>query len=291
MTDTTDEVIPEQTLDIKELVRPKVSMFYGGAGAGKTVLASTYPAPQVWIDLDRGMDSVMWAIRESICPHKITDFRRATPSDKTDGRGKLISATGMWQTIDRVNAWLEQPDTWNTMVIDPLTTVNAFAMTAGMEISGRYPTKAKPFSKSGAHSKEAGLLLIEIQDYKPAQSFIRQFIDPLRKTCVEQHKWILLLCHEHEIMRAGANIGDLPTLVGVEPDLFGKQRKDVVKDMDEVYYLKPSGTKVDRKFEMLTVGDGFTIAKSRFGCLDVKMKPDYQVIKEKVEEYYGIPLR
>lgn len=299
MTSTTSDklFIPDQTLDVRDLVRPKITMIYGAGGGGKTVMASTYPAPQVWLDMDEGMDSIMWAVKEGICPHPIEDgklpwLRRAVPADTLDDKRKLKEATGYWQAVTKINEWCsdEQIGTWNTLVIDPITTISRYAMTAGLEISGKYPKVEKPYSESGKHTKASGVLLIGIQDYKPAQSFVQQFVDFLRKVAKEHRKWVVLIAHEHDKTKPSEKIGEEPALVGVEPEFFGKQRHEITKEIDEVYHINNWGTKDKPNFKIQTVKDGFTLAKSRFGCLDVKEEPNYQTIRKKVEAYYGVPL-
>lgn len=282
-----EPVIEEATLGADDLLCPKIKMFYGPTGTGKTVSASTYPKPQVWIDMDRGMDSILWAMKQGICPHKPEDFNYVRPKNVIDERGKLISATGMWQVIDKINEWMERPQDWNTMVLDSTTTLNHFAMTAGMEVSGKYPTEAKPFSKSGEFTKAAGILLFQIQDYRPAQSFIDQLVEPLKIGAHDLRKWIILISHEYEITRASKEIGVPPTVVGVEPAMWGQQRKNISARLDEVYYFKQEGTKTEPKHLMQTRGDGFTVAKTRFGCFDVKEEPNWPNLHKKIKAFYG----
>lgn len=285
--------IPDRTFDPDEIGRPKLTMIYGPPGGGKTVLASQYPAPQVWLDFDQGIDSIFWAVKKGICPHNFPDdFRFATPEDEWDSQFKLVRASGYWQSVDKVNDWLsdEKIDTWRTLVIDPITTLNEMSMHAGLEISGRYPSPSKPYSTSGKATKESGVLLIQIQDYKPAQSLIDQFARQLKKICKQHGKWVIFTAHLHERTKSGG-VGDEPSVIGVEPQLFGKQRRELLKEFDEVYYINNEGTKVNPEFKIQTVGDSFTRAKSRFGCLDPREPASFDNIRQKVKAFYGVDLK
>lgn len=272
-----------------------VHLIYGSPGSGKTVMASTYPAPLRWLDYDEGWDSVLWAMKAGICPHKPEDIRRVVPQDTFDKKGKLVRATGYWQTLDAINYWIsdEHIGEWKTLVIDPMTTLNRFAMHAGLEISGTHlrssgKDKAEP---SITTTQRAGIVVWGIQDYRPAQSLFDQILTfnehSLRKIAKGYNKYVVLLCHVYEKYRAPDRIGDLPNLVGVEPDLMGRHRTDIPKDCDEVYYIRNEGTKKEPEFMVQTISDSFTFAKSRYGCLDMREPADFRKIHAKVASFYS----
>ncbi|NIN68867.1 MAG: AAA family ATPase [Anaerolineae bacterium] len=286
-------VIPDQTPSVEELVRPKIIMPYGPAGGGKTIFASTFPSPQVWLNLDEGLDSVVWAVKEGICPHGIENGRlpwlsEAIPRDARRRDGS-IDAVGFMQALNKANSWLsdENVDSWSTMVVDSMTTLNALALTAGLDVSGRLDDLQK--------SRKGVLVGLEpFRDYNTPKSFIWQMLEELKRVSKSHRKWVVVIAHEHEVSRPPDKPMGLPTLEGIEPQMMGQQRKDILGLLDEVYYLKnwrPSAsTNAEPQFRAQTVQDSVRVAKSRFGCLPAKMIPTYAELKKHVEEFYGVPL-
>lgn len=289
-------MITEQSLnDYAVGLEGGITLIYGPSGGGKTVMSSTYPAPLRYIDYDDGWKSILWAIKKGICPHKADQFKRVVPKDDFDAKGKLIKATGYEQTLEAINYWIddERIDSWRTMVIDPMTTLNRFSMHAGMQISGTLmkvggsPVK----SESYAVSQTYGIMVWGVQDYRPAQSLLDQILTfnkySLREIAKAYKKHIILICHEYEKYKAPEQIGGLPTLMGVEPDLMGRHRTDIVKDCDEVYHIRNDGTAQAAKFQVRTIGNAMYVAKSRYGCLDQYEPADFRTLDGKIRAFYG----
>lgn len=281
--------LPIEKLEDTPAVQPDVFLLYGEAKTSKTIMASTFPAPLRFIDCDDGWKSIKWAIREGICPHPASAFERMVPSDEIDDNGYVTKPTGWWQVLDAINYWIsdEHIDEWTTLVIDPLTTLKEFALNASVVVTGKHPSVQQPFSQTKKMSDQANVLLVGIQDYRPAQGFIGNLIRKIRKVALQHKKFVVFTCHVYEKTRASGVIGEPPTVIGYEPSLYGQQRKEITKDIDEIYYMKTSGSKDDLKYEVQTKKSGLVIAGSRYGCLDAIEPANFQEIMKKVEDYYG----
>jgi hypothetical protein len=277
----------DQRLDEVEPLGPGIFGLYGPVGGGKTVAASTWPGPIRWIDADDGISSVLWAIRAGICPHKPSDIVRFVPRDTLDGSGRVVKATGYWQVVDKINEWLKSIDSWQTLVLDSMGKISEFALTAGYEQTGKIGEGAK-----GGKQKDA-FAVVEIDDYKPAQSGVWQLVNQLHQIAMEYGKYIVLISHEYERKRAPARIGDEPTVLGLLPDFIGQQRNSIPKLMREIYHVRNHSTSRERPdFRFQTVGDGLRIARSRLGCLDPfePINPQtqgFQAIMKKAREFWN----
>lgn len=249
-------------------------MLYGPPGSGKTVFAHNWPRTRT-LDLDQGMQSVAWAIREGIIKGKTLDeivYATITESDRKKGR--VQKSTAWDRCTDKLDEWLDASDEWDTLIVDSATALNALAINAALDANATLG-----LSKSKQDSKTSNLTILRMQDWGSAMSMFTDFIDWLRSSDFEG-KTIILIAHEYETTDSAGS------LVRYDPLLIGQLRSRITKDFGEVYYCTVEGTRAAPKYIIQTQKDARHNCKSRYGCLPDKMPQDYNEWKKTIEDYW-----
>jgi hypothetical protein len=255
-------------------------LVYGKPGSGKTIFAHTFPRTRT-LDFDKGMRSVLWAIRNGIITGKTPDeviFATIVESQR-EKRGAIKRSSALDQACDQLDAWLAEDaagNEWDTLVGDSGTALSDYTINKGLDENARLN-----LSKSKADSGTSGMRVMRMQDWGSGSSLFQSFID----WCRSINKNFVLVCHEYE------STNDNGTVVGIEPLLIGQLRQRIVKDFDEVYYSdvrrKGVGAQATMEYVLQTQKDNLKVCKSRLGCLDPVIPANYEHIRQAVEQYYG----
>lgn len=248
------------------------ALVYGAPGSGKTVFAHTFPRTRT-LDLDGGMGSVAWAIREGIIDKKLEDIVYETIKETDLKKGVVQSASALDWATDTLDKWLEERDEWDTLIVDSATALNELVINKGLEANAKLG-----LSKSKAQAKTMGIRVMKMQDWGAGMNLFSQFIEWIRSDL--QDKNIVVVCHEYQ------NTDDAGNLIRVEPALIGQLRQRVAKDFGEVYHAEVTGSKDKPKFQLLTTQASRYVSKSRLGCLPTYMPAHYDAIRAAVDEYW-----
>lgn len=229
-------------------------LLYGPPGSGKTVLAHSFPRPRT-LDLDDGVRSVLWAIREGVIPEP-EDWQYETVKEtKVDAHGFCFKPEALDAATKIIDKWITEKDQWDTLIIDSLTSLNTFALHKAVHSMGRLG-----FTKSKGFADDVKFLITDRGDFKGLQSIFIQFIDWIRS--LDKH--IVCIAHEYERTDNQGNVLELMPL------LSGQLRQRIVKDFDEVWYASTEGVRDKTNFITLTKKDSTRYAKSRLGIFQAK---------------------
>lgn len=281
----------EMTLDTVDPIGRTEVMLYGPPGAGKTVMAGTFPPPFRWMDTDKGTKSLAWAIKSghmsTTDPKEVSIFQ---PAEILDGqypkRGGTLSAFD--QMSDKLDFWFSPDEVgrWQTLVIDSFTQVSEWAINKGLYLNYTLPSKDKPLSKSEEINTKAKVrLLTGQQDYKSAMSLCEGFITDVRIECARHDKNLVVICHEWTEEREKDD--GTSDVVRYMPLLIGQLRQRLVKDFDDVWYVQ-MGRDNNPTATVQVHEDPRHIAKTRWGDVLKRTEPaDYRQLIQKVRQYHG----
>jgi hypothetical protein len=278
------EVPPDRTLaDLSPDERAVHSMIWGDPGSGKTVLLSTFPGVHILnTDADIG-DSVYWAIKEGICPHKpeeviISDVYEGLTDDEKGEYGFIKKPIALDRMQQKVNDWFSEgrlSDASTTLGLNSASAANLMMLRKGIEGYGEIKR-----SESWAHSKRLQVLVRGIQDYNPAKAYFQQFAEWMRSLPCN----VVIVAHTHEeTNEAGFTTGYYPLLIG-------SLRQEIPGMLNEVWYMEAEGdTKGKPSRVMYTNPFGkVKVAKSRMGFLPHKVvNPTYAKIVKARQLYYS----
>lgn len=249
-------------------------LLWGRPGSGKTVFAHNWPRSRT-LDLDQGISSVAWAIREGVIKDKkLSDIVYRQIAEKSK-KGFVKSGEALDQVTETLDEWLEESDEWDTLIIDSLTSLGEFAINESLDQMGTLK-----MSESRKISNSAGLRVMRKQDWGGAISLINGLIEWLRSEDFAG-KTIIMIAHEYvETNEAGS-------AVGYKPLTIGQLRDRLHVPFGEVYYMSVEGSKTKPKYVMQTQRDGLRDCKTRYGCLEAKMETDYQLWRKTIDDYWG----
>lgn len=284
--------LAESGLSSKEFRRLNL-LLYGAFGTWKTVNAHGLPRTRT-LDFDDGMQSVEWAIRAG-------ELRR--PDWPKDATVDWMLDQIVYETIlppasldenlnevfdyaaDKVEEWVEEedipyeewdrryPQLWDTLIIDSGTSLTSSTMIKALKETDRLD-----LSKSWGKRRKKGLTPRMIQDYGAASILFEKFMT----LCFGTGKNIVLICHEYQ------NTDKKGNLEAIEPLLIGQLRQSMPKNFDEVWYARVKGTKSATEGVFQTAPDPLRRCRSRLGCLDPEESADFDAIRKKVAEFYGV---
>lgn len=266
-------------------------MIYGPFGTWKTVIAHGLPNTRT-LDFDDGMQSVEWAILAEKLDRTLEDIVYETiipPPTLDESKNEIFD-----NAADKIDEWVADedvapsewaeycaekndglvfPQMWDTLIIDSGT-----SLTNGVIIKALKETHRLEISKSWSKRAKRGLTPVMIQDRGAVNTLFSKFMT----MCFGTGKNVVLICHEYQ------NVDKKGNLRGIEPFLSGQLRQSVPKDFDEVYYARVKGTVKDNRGVLQTTADPMRRCRSRLGCLEPEEPGDFQVIKNKVAEFYGV---
>lgn len=229
---------------------------YGDPGTFKTIFASTFPEPLIFLDTDSGMRSI-----QSYAPSRGKKIERVTMlrDSPYEEFNEAFRAIG-----ERVVA-----GEFRTFVWDSLTTSSDIIMNFVMRIN------------QGV-KKDSGIDAQSMRERKsPTWTEYERQKDILLMHMMVSLKWPcnkVYVCHE-DIRK-----DDLLGYIHVAPSLTGNLRQKIAVYVDEVYH---SIREVDKKgkpeFWMETAATKRTISKSRLGLTET-VEPSYDAIVELYQE-------
>lgn len=255
-------------------------LIYGPPGTAKTVNAHHLPGTRT-LDLDDGMLSVEWAIKEGLIkkdPSEIVYKTILQPHN--DPKSTFV----LDEAADTVDQWLAEedippeewdrpyPQKWDTLIID-----SGSALTDASIIKALKENDRLQISKS-LKRWQGDLTPMMIQDWGSASSLFQKFIN----NCRTIGKNLVLICHEYEATDESGNT------IAYEPLLIGQLRQKIPKDFDEVWYAHTSGSRQNPKFQFQTTPDPKHHLRSRVGCLDAVEDANFSLIRSKIAKFYGV---
>lgn len=248
-------------------------LLYGPPGTGKTIFAHQFPRTRT-LDLDAGIGSVEWAIREGIIKKNLEDIVFTQIQEDYSEGGVVAVAEALDRATRQIDEWLKDDD-WDTLITDSASALLDVAMNKALDENSRLGLSRTKQNRP----QRIGVTPIKIQDWGSAMNLLQQYINWIRSL----DKNIILICHEY------LNTNDDGVLQFVEPLLIGQMRQKIVKDFDEVWYSRASGSITQPKFEIQTRPDPKKRLRSRLGCLAPREPMDYLAIRKKVADFYEVP--
>lgn len=227
---------------------------YGAPGTGKTVLAHSFPRPRT-IDLDNGVRSVVNAVASGIISEPVDWQYETILETDFSAHGRVKKATAFDKACKTLDAWLLEPEEWDTLIVDSLSSLNQFAINKAIENMA-----ALGMSKSLQQSQKVDMQITKMQDYGGAMTLFNHFMDWIRSL----DKNIVCIAHEYE------QLNDSGSVRRIQPLLIGQLRQRIVKDFDEVWYSKTQGIRDNISYITQTASDNTVVAKSRLGCFDAQ---------------------
>lgn len=244
-------------------------LLYGPPGSGKTVIAHTLPRTRT-LDLDDGMQSVEWAVREGIIDRDLSDIVKATILPPMDDRKNNV----LQEAMDQVDEWMEEEDEWDTIIVDSASALTESSMILGMREGKRLGVSKSYDGIRGGLTARA----MRQQDWGAASSLFEKFVKYLKTL----GKNIVIICHEYH------NTNSDGGTISIDPMVIGQLRQRLPAMFDEVWYVSTKGSRKKVKRELQTEPDSLRQCKSRLGCLDAVEPADFNAIKAKVAEFYGV---
>lgn len=274
------------------------ALIWGPAGSAKTVNSHMMPRTRT-LDLDDGMMSVMWAIKEGLINKDPDEIVYETILEHDTNRnlyGLVTETTVLDRMTDQVDKWLWEerlsdeewkkelekraeidPDNiyedrfWDTLIVDSATGMTDASINKGLDENARLKL---------SHSKNQSQVLrvMRQQDWGAAASLFRQAIEQWKSL----DKNLIVIAHEY------VDRDDSGTVLGVKPAAIGQLRDQLPTMFDEVYYAHVTGSRTSPEFKFQTLPGNKRLCRSRLGCLDPIIPADFQLIRERVAEYYDL---
>lgn len=267
------------------------AMIVGRPGTGKTVLASTFPAPFRWLAADGPtcIKSLRWAFKagktslarmeDLVAYAPVEEAGTGVYADKPNAFNLMTDMIDYWFSPEHVESWIG-----GTLVIDSLSEVNDWALNIGLDLNSQLPTPSKPLSGSHSINKKAKLRIVTgKQDYKSAMALMQGFLNDVRVQCSRHNRNLVILCHEYHLYEG---TGEDEHLIGIKPYLHGQLRDMIPKSFDDVWYTQVYNGK---DFKVQLHADPLRDAKTRWGQLLAKEEPaDYRELIKKVRTYHNL---
>jgi hypothetical protein len=249
-------------------------LLWGPPGTGKTVIAHSLPRTRT-LDLDDGLQSVEWAIKQGIIDRRLDEVVKRTLIPPEDDRKNNI----LDEMTKQIDEWLEEEREnpsmeWDTLIIDSATALTEASIVLGLKENARLDISKSWGMVRGGLTARA----MRIQDWGTAAHLFKKFIIQ----CKGLGKNIVLIAHERE------QTDDEGTLMALEPAVIGQLRNQLPGMFGEVWYCHTAGSrkKVTRQFQ--TEPDRLRRCQSKLGCLDPIEEADFSAIKAKVAKFYGV---
>jgi hypothetical protein len=257
-------------------------LLYGPPKRAKTVLAHHLPRTRT-LDFDNGMQSVEWAIRSGLLKRELNEivYETILPPENPKRGTPIIDAAA-----EKIDEWLAEEDIpdskwhgryekeWDTIIIDSASALTEAAIIKGLKENARHNT-----SKTWSKIQPGGIIPLRMQDWGAASQVFMNFINGVRSI----GKNVVIIAHEYH------NVTDDGITESIDPLVIGQLRQKLPGSFDEVWYATVRGGRKDPEFLFQTKPDTKRNLGSRLGCLDALEPADFNAIKKKVAEFYGVP--
>jgi hypothetical protein len=258
-------------------LKPRLQvLMFGAYKTAKTVNAHQMPRTRT-LDFDDGMQSVLWAIKAGVLKKKPEEVIFETiREDKTGKYGRVKAATALDAATDALDLWLteetkDESKIWDTLILDSGTSLTEFTINKGLEENAR-------LKLSKSQDDSSLLRIMRMQDWGSASQLFRQFVQWAKSL----DKNLILICHEYQDMNAEG------VLTGVKPLVIGQLRDALPNMFDECWHTSVEGSRNAPKFRMQTKPDSIRKCGSRLGCFDPMEEFDFEKLKQKVADFYGV---
>lgn len=261
-----------------------ITMFYGASGTGKTEIAGTAGNRALIINTGKGTSTLKspgFKARHPNCNPLIVDIAE-TVSDHG-----YIEKSAMYDMVcDVLDEQLQKnPDRFDTVVLDDLTSLRRSALVKGMEIN-----QASGRSTSKGTSSKLKIAIKAVQDFGIEMDLISQFINGYAEILSGMKKNFIVLAHERLTYKKGDKLGDIPVLAKVRPAVTGEKFPDDIPQMfDVVGYTNVLRTENKTVYRVKFSADNIVMAKNRWGGVPIpfnsKETYDGQVTNFNLEEF------
>jgi hypothetical protein len=250
-------------------------LLYGGSKVGKTWFAGTAGSRAFYINIGEGLETLKSKAFKEKYPDSnpsVVDIRELDQYDPN----------AFDKVANTIDSAIEQfRDTFDTIVIDDMTSLSAFAINKAMYMNSE---GVKPKSRTLATAKATKTVpLPEIQDRGTEQSILIWFLGKYTSICKRLGIHLICLAHERSVYRPPARIGGEPILDRCFPHFTGKDSfaPDVVPAyFDEVWRLYLLGT----ERQMRTQRNEIYVAGTRHAgnLVEVEKNPTFPSILTKI---------
>lgn len=238
-------------------------LLYGEPGTGKTHTAGTMPGPIYFliVGLPNEIKTLVGPTFRSQHPGVVVHYDYVL--EESGERGQFENATAFDIAGDKLDAALEARRKgdldFKTIVVENATTLIEVQMNKAMEVA--YALSKNQSATTLRKYREHGMKIIGDADYGGAQSLMDQFLSWLT-TRVEAN--VVLVAHEHQDKTKDRETR-LETIHMIRPSFIGKHRTEIPRLFDNVWRTTVAGGGRNRAYEIQTVGDDKTLAKTRVG--------------------------
>lgn len=251
-------------------------LLYGMPGTGKTFIGGTMPGNTYFL-LIGGRNELKPLRSPSFrdkYPEKEGTFAYDWVTETRGERGRFKAAEAFDRACDMLDEALELDrkgempgiGSFDSIVLDNATMLGNVQMNKAIEIN---QIRTSSGNTALNRLRQHNILLPGDNDWGSKMSLMTQFVDWLFG--LEKH--ILLIAHEWKETNFDRS-SRRTTIEAIRPLFTGKNREDIPLMFDNVWRTSISGSGRSQQFEVQTVGDNTTLAKTRFGGVLSKIERD-----------------
>jgi hypothetical protein len=220
---------------------------FGPTGSGKTAFAASAGDRTLFINNGMGLETL----------YKF----KVNPLIATIGYDDIQKQAESYDAIKTIidNALDHNASDFDTIVIDDGTAFKKGAMHKAMELN-----QSNKNTKSLSRSKEADVLIPDVNDYGAEMSLTESFVSQTCAICKQEKKNFILLAHERLTFKAG-KVGEQPTLIKQTPFFTGVDKSPdyITGYFDWILHFNVLGGGANRVYRCRTEGDSILTAKVR----------------------------
>lgn len=240
------------TIPLKRLIEiPKAESIsclgYGPAGSGKTAFAASAGDRTLFINNGMGLETL----------YKF----KVNPLVATVGYDDIQNSAQTYDAIKNIidTALDKNPNEFDTIIIDDGTAFKKGAMHKAMELN-----QSNKNTKSLGKSKEADVLIPDVNDYGAEMALTESFVSQTCSICKQEKKNFILLAHERLTFKAG-KVGEQPSLIKQTPFFTGVDKSPdyITGYFDWILHFSTIGGGSQRVYRCRTEGDSILTAKVR----------------------------
>jgi hypothetical protein len=236
-------------------------------GVGKTVLACTFPRPNV-MDFDEKV--MVMRNPEVVKKYGLRSVEyQSFPEKGRNSMGFVVTPNALDDACRYFDLWMKpgKRDQFDTWIIDSGTALSEVARNKALQLLG-----AANRSKTFAKAQMSGAAVMEQADWGAERSIVEQFIRMVK----ESGKNVVVNVHIKEITSdAGVIIQRVPLFTGQSSKVIPSMFKDV-------WLYKNQGVGATFKRILTSTPDGIDVIRSELGIGEL-INPTYDTIIERIK--------